>query len=64
MSESRILGLAVVALALVFVSVILLSNEDYKDAVEAQSHYCEMVQAWHDSRGEYGWPPFNGECEQ
>ena len=64
MSEGRILGLAVVALALVFISVILLSNEDYKDAVQAQSLYCEMVQAWKQSGGEYGWPPFNGECEQ
>jgi len=56
--------LCVAAMALVFISVILLSNEDYNDAVEAQSHYCQMVQAWHDSRGEFGWPPFNGECEQ
>ena len=64
MSDGRILGLAVVALALVFTSVILLSNEDYKDAVQAQSLYCEMVAAWDQSGGEYGWPPFNGECEQ
>lgn len=63
MTAERAVGLGVIALALVFTSVILLSNEDYKDAVEAQSHYCEMVQAWHDSRGEYGWPPFNGECK-
>ena len=64
MSEGRILGLCVAAIAVVFASVILLSNEDYKDAVEAQSHYCEMVQAWKQSGGQYGWPPFNGECEQ
>ena len=63
MSEGKILGLAVGAMAAVFVCVILLSNEDYKDAVEAQSHYCQMVAAWHDSKGQYGWPPFNGECQ-
>jgi len=63
MSEGKILGWAVAAMTVVFVSVIVMSNEDYKDAVEAQSHYCEMVAAWHDSKGQYGWPPFNGECE-
>ena len=62
MSEGKILGWAVAAMTVVFVSIIVMSNEDYKDAVEAQSHYCQMVAAWHDSKGQYGWPPFNGEC--
>jgi hypothetical protein len=27
-----------------------------------QNQYCEMVQIYHDSKGEFGWPPFKGEC--
>ena len=53
---------AVLVLAMFFALVLFVSNEDYKDAVQAQSLYCEMVQAWHSSGGEYGWPPFEGEC--
>jgi len=55
---------AVLVLAMFFAFVLFVSNEDYKDAVQAQSLYCEMVQAWHSSGGEYGWPPFEGECDQ
>jgi len=55
---------AVLVLAMFFALVLFVSNEDYKDAVQAQSLYCEMVQAWHSSGGEYGWPPFEGECDQ
>ena len=62
MNEGKVLMLCAAAITVVFVGVIVLSSIDYNDAVEAQSHYCEMVAAWHDSKGQYGWPPFNGEC--
>ena len=54
---------ATIVLAMFFALMILVSNEDFKDAHQAQSLYCEMVAAWHQSGGEYGWPPFEGECE-
>jgi len=41
------------------------------DTIEAQAQldrYCDMVDAWQDSGGEHGWPPYrkdeNIECEQ
>ena len=36
------------------------------DQSEAERHaelYCEMVDIWHETAGEYGWPPYKGECE-
>lgn len=27
----------------------------------AEDQYCEMVGIWHQSGGEYGWPPERGE---
>ena len=62
MSASSII--AVIVLAMTFALVLFVSNEDFKDAQEARSLYCEMVAAWHSSGGEYGWPPFEGECDQ
>ena len=53
---------AVLVLSMFFALVLFLGNEDFKDAQQAQSLYCEMVEAWHSSGGEFGWPPFEGEC--
>ena len=53
---------AVIVLAMFFALVLFVSNEDFKDAQQARSLYCEMVAAWHASNGEFGWPPFEGEC--
>jgi len=36
---------------------------DRADAEAERSHYCEMVEAWEQSGGEYGWPPYDGKCE-
>jgi len=55
--------IAVLTLAMFFALMILVSNEDFKDSQQAQSLYCEMVSAWQQSGGEFGWPPFEGECD-
>jgi hypothetical protein len=34
---------------------------DYEEAVRHQQQYCEMVEIYHESGGEYGWPPYQGE---
>lgn len=31
---------------------------DYEDAIMAEKHYCEMVTAYKESNGQYGWPDF------
>ena len=33
---------------------------DHDDAVEGQRQYCEMVEIYDRSGGEYGWPPYRG----
>lgn len=40
---------------------------DYDVEVEEYTHYCEMVQLWHDNdhlpeEQRPGWPPYQGEC--
>lgn len=30
------------------------------DEQAAQDDYCEMVEIWDRSKGEYGWPPYRG----
>ena len=43
-------------------AVYTLSTEDSLDDHQvAISHYCEMVQLWKDTDGQYGWPAYNGE---
>lgn len=40
-----------------------IGSEDRKHAEAMQSQYCSMVEAWHESGGQYGWPPYQGECK-
>jgi len=55
------------ALAAVFafmlISYALVSTQDHDDAVQTRSLYCDMVAEWHKTGGEYGWPPYEGECK-
>lgn len=39
----------------------LAGHEQSEEEIK-RAHYCERVQDWKDSGGEYGWPPFDGEC--
>ena len=52
-----LLGAAMLA-ALGFVG-----NADRKEAERHAEQYCEMVEIYHESGGEHGWPPYNGECD-
>lgn len=36
---------------------------DSREAEIQRQNYCDRVQDWKDSNGQYGWPPFDGECE-
>jgi len=46
-----------------FVAVGLVGNADIEEAERQRAHYCDMVDTWHDSGGDSGWPPYNGECD-
>ena len=49
------------ALALVgIVFVLVLTAAEVSDEQAAQDEYCEMVDIWDRSKGEYGWPPYRG----
>jgi hypothetical protein len=48
-------------LGIVFVfGLVLLSTNDYKDSKEFDKHYCQMVDIYNVSKGQYGWPPYKG----
>ena len=39
-----------------------IGSMDRQDAEREREQYCDMVQLWHDTNGDAGWPPYNGEC--
>lgn len=49
---------ALAAVAIVF--VVTLNRAEISDEQAAQDQYCEMVDIWDRSKGEYGWPPYRG----
>jgi len=46
-----------------FVAMGIVGTMDKQDAEAERERYCEMVQMHHDTGGEYGWPPYKGECK-
>lgn len=38
-------------------------NADVEEAERQQETYCEMVEIWHNTNGDSGWPPYKGECK-
>jgi len=49
--------------ALVTLALLFLLDDGYDDQQAAHERYCDMVQIWHETSGEYGWPPYKGECK-
>jgi len=41
----------------------LVGNADREEAERQRAQYCDMVEMWHDTGGNAGWPPYDGECE-
>lgn len=52
--------LVLFAALILFTVVVIVGRMDVQDEEAAQSHYCEMVDIWDRSGGEYGWPPYRG----
>ena len=57
----RVLMAAIVAACLAGLYV---TGGDQSEAERQADLYCEMVDIWHETAGEYGWPPYKGECEE
>ena len=48
------------ALFLAMMSIV--GNMNAEDKKAERDRYCEMLEIWEETDGEYGWPPYKGEC--
>ena len=39
----------------------IVGQSDFEEAERQQAEYCEMVKLWKQTKGQAGWPAFNGE---
>lgn len=53
--------LIAVVIILLCLSITMGSTEAI--VAEGYTEYCEMVELWESTEGNYGWPPFQGPCE-
>lgn len=60
MIERILMGAIVAAL----LAGLYITSGDQSEAERQAEQYCEMVQVWHETAGEYGWPPYKGECQR
>jgi len=49
------------ALFLAMLSIV--GNMEAEDRKQERERYCQMLELWNDTDGEYGWPPYKGDCE-
>ena len=49
------------ALFLAMLSIV--GNMEAEDRKQERQRYCEMLELWNETDGQYGWPPYKGECE-
>ena len=49
------------ALFLAMLSIV--GNMNAEDKRQERERYCEMLDIWNETDGEYGWPPYKGDCE-
>jgi hypothetical protein len=41
----------------------IVGNMEAEDKKAERQHYCEMLDIWNETGGEYGWPPYKGDCD-
>jgi len=56
MIERMLMGAIVAAL----LAGLYLTAPDKLEAERQHQSYCDMVEVWDETGGEYGWPPYNG----
>jgi len=39
----------------------IVGQSDFEEAERQQAEYCEMVKQWKQTKGQAGWPAYNGE---
>lgn len=40
-----------------------MGNMEHEDRNAERAHYCEMVKIYEDSNGQFGWPAYDGACD-
>ncbi len=58
MIERLLMGAIVAVLML----ALYITKPEQSEPERQREQYCEMVDAWHDTDGEAGWPPYDGGC--
>lgn len=51
----------ILAIVAIITAMSIVGNSDLEDAERQQAEYCEMVKLWKKTKGQAGWPAFNGE---
>jgi len=51
-----------IGITLALVAWGMLGKYDNLEAQKQRDTYCEMVEIHNETGGEYGWPPYDGEC--
>jgi len=54
----------IIAMALIMCMTVLFSMETERDFEAELAYYCDMVDTFKDSKGEYGWPDYKGTYER
>lgn len=44
-----------------FIAMSIVGQSDLEEAERQQAEYCEMVKLWKQTKGQAGWPAYNGE---
>lgn len=51
-------------IAIMLLSAVLVVNTlDKRSEANERDLYCDMVQQFKDTNGQYGWPAYKGECK-
>jgi hypothetical protein len=52
---------AILALVAILVLMAFVGSFDAEEEARQQEEYCAMVKLWKESKGQAGWPAYNGE---
>jgi len=51
------------AMAAMIAVYLIAGNHDLHDLQSQDAEYCELVDIWHQTGGDFGVPPYRGECD-
>ncbi len=51
----------ILAIIGIIIAMSIVGQSDLEEAERQQAEYCEMVKLWKQTKGQAGWPAYNGE---